>query len=129
MLIAEGLLDYGYQREAAELINRLMKAITKSLNEEGCFFRYYNANTGRGSGDRDVLGGLAPLGLFMKVLGINLISPHKVELTGFNPFPWPVTVKYQGLTILRQIEKTLVIFPDGQTIEVDSPEPQVIALS
>ncbi|HEX6304896.1 MAG TPA: hypothetical protein VFZ76_11945 [Anaerolineales bacterium] len=127
-LIAEGLVAYGYQAEAAELLSRMMKAITLSLREEGSFYRYYNANSGRGSGERDALGGLAPLGLFLKVLGVNLISPHKIELSGYNPFQWPVTVKYRGLTVLRQREKTQIIFSDGQTVEVSTPEPQFIAL-
>lgn len=127
-LIAEGLLEYGYQAEAADLLSRIMKAITLSLKEDGSFHRYYNANTGKGTGDRNVLGGLAPVGLFLKVLGVNLISPHKIRLSGYNPFQWPVTVKYRGLTVLRQSDKTQIIFPDGQTVEVSSPEPQVIAL-
>jgi hypothetical protein len=48
-------------------------------------------------------------------------------LSGNNPFPWPVTVKYRGLTIMRQQGKTSVIFPDGQTVETDDPEDGDIA--
>jgi hypothetical protein len=128
-LVGEGMVDYGYRVEAAELLTRLMAAITRSLKEEGHFLRTHNAYSGNGSGERDALMGLAPLGLFLKVLGINLISPYKVRLDGSNPFPWPVTVKYRGLTILRQKEKTTIIFPDGQTTEVSSPEPQIIELA
>lgn len=127
-LIADGLVAYGYRAEAAELLSRLMKALILSLKEEGNFYRYYNANTGKGSGEKDALGGLAPLGLFLKVLGVELISPYKVGLSGHNPFQWPVTVKYRGLTVLRQSKKTQIIFPDGQTVEVSTAEAQIIAL-
>jgi hypothetical protein len=127
-LVGEGMLDYGYQEEAVELLTRIMKAITRSIKEEGSFFRYYNAETGEGWGERDALGGLAPIGLFLKALGVRLIAPHKVLVAGFNPFPWPVTVKYRGLTVLRQRNKTQIIFPDGQTASVKDPNPQIITL-
>jgi hypothetical protein len=128
LLIGEGLLNYGFRSQAAELLDHLMKTIADSLREEGSLFRYYHAGSGKGIGDRDSLAGLAPLGFFLKVLGVKLISPHKVEITGNNPFSRPVTVKYRGLTILRQKEKTQVIFPDGQMIEMTNSSPQIITL-
>lgn len=127
-LYGEGLLDYGYHSEAAELVSRLMAGIILTLKQEKAFRRYYHSDTGVGIGDRNALSGLAPLGLFMDVLGVRLISPKKVAIKGFNPFPWPVTVKYRGMTVLRQKQKTTVIFPDGQTIEVNDPSPRIVAL-
>lgn len=126
--IGEGMVAYGYQEDAAELVTRLMKAIVQNLKTEGGFRRYYHAKTGEGMGERDALGGLAPVGLFLEVLGVRLISSHRVVVTGFNPFPWPVTIKYRGLTVLRQKDKTLVIFPDGQTVTVNDPDPRLISL-
>lgn len=128
VLICEGLLSYGRRAEAAELVSRLMSAITKSLNREGYFRRFYHADTGRGSSERDALEGLAPLGAFLQTLGVQVISPHKVILEGNNPFPWPVTVKYKGLTVLRQAQKTSIVFPDGQTAVVDDPSRKVVSL-
>ena len=127
-LIGSGLLRYGYRREAVDLVNRIMKGIVGSLKSDRCFRRYYHADTGQGIGDRNALQGLAPLGLFLEALGVRLISPRRVELSGFNLFPWPVTVKYRGLTVMRQREKTMVIFPDGQTVTVDDPEPRIVSL-
>jgi hypothetical protein len=98
------------------------------MKQERGFRRYYHAETGQGFGDRNALSGLAPLGLFMETLGVRLISPQKVVLQGFNPFPWPITVKYRGITILRQKESSTVIFPDGQTVEVEDPAPRVVSL-
>jgi hypothetical protein len=127
-LICNGLLTYGRRAEAAELVSRLMGAVTQTLKREGYFRRYYHADTGQGSGERDALGGLAPVGLFLETLGVQVISPYRVILEGINPFPWPVTVKYKGLTVLRLKEKTTVVFPDGQTAVVDDPSQQVVAL-
>jgi hypothetical protein len=127
-LVGEGLVAYGYRSEAAELVMRLMQAILPSLKGDHAFRRYYDAETGQGFGERNALSGLAPLSLFLETLGVRLISPLKIALAGFNPFPWPVTVKYRGTTILRQRESSMVIFPDGQTVSVDDPAPRVVSL-
>jgi hypothetical protein len=127
-LIGEGLLQYGYRSQAAELVTRLMGAVTQTLKREGAFRRYYHVESGRGMGERNALSGLAPLSLFLQTLGVRLISPSRVALAGVNPFPWPVTVKYRGTTILRQKDKTVIIFADGQTVTVNDPEPRFVSL-
>jgi hypothetical protein len=127
-LIARGLLSYGYRTEAAELVSRLMDTIIPTLKQEGAFRKYYHAETGQGMGESNTVDGLAPLGLFLETLGIRIYSPQKVGLEDFNPFPRPITVKYRGLTVLRQKEKTTVIFPDGQTHSVSSPNPCIVSL-
>jgi hypothetical protein len=126
-LIGEGLLSYGYQDEAAELVTRLMKAVLINLKETGAFYRSYHADTGRGMGERNALSGLAPLELFLETLGVRPLSPFKVFVNGFNPFPWPVTVKYRGLSVLRRKDKTIITFPDGYTVTVKGPAPQIVA--
>lgn len=128
-LVAEGLLRYGFREEAASLLTRLMDAVCGSLQRDGAFRRYYDPAIGQGLGERNALQGLAPLDLFLQVLGVRLISPTRVVLAGAHPFPWPVTLKYRGLTVLRQMEKSMVIFPDGQTTVVHDPTPQLITLS
>ena len=117
-LIAEGLLAYGYRTEAANLLSRLMPAVISSLKTRQGFFHLYNGETGEASGKRDILDGLAPLGLFLDILGVQLMSPNSVIIHGFNPFSWPVTVKYRGMTVIRLEKQTQVIFPDGQTVHV-----------
>lgn len=127
-LIGEGLLSYGYQAEAAELVSRLMKAVTQTLKGKRAFQRYYNADNGQGSGERNALSGLAPLNLFLESLGVRLISSSRVHLTGFNPFPWPVTIKYHGMSVLCKKDSTTVTFPDGQSVVVEDPSPQYVSL-
>ena len=106
---------------------KLVERIESRVNREAAFRRYYHADTGQGIGERNALTGLASVGLFLEILGVRLISPRRVWIAGFNPFPLPVTVKYRGLTVLRQKEKTVVIFPDGQTATITDPAPQVVS--
>jgi hypothetical protein len=127
-MIGEGVVSYGYRDEAAQLVTNLMRAVVSALKRDGSFFKYYNSETGKGWGERDTLVGLAPLPLFLKALGVRILSINRVALEGYNPFPWPITVKYKGLSVLRQKEKTLVVFPDGQTVEVSDPSPCIIAI-
>jgi hypothetical protein len=127
-LIGEGLLAYGLQTEAARLTARLMSAVIQNLKKQHAFFRAYHAETGVGIGERNSLQGLAPLGLFLETLGLVIQSPTRLTLTGKNPFPWPVTVKYRGLTVTRQAEQTEIVFPDGQTFSLDDPTNAVISV-
>jgi len=126
-LVGEGLLAYGLRTEAAQLVIRLMAAVIQNLKQQHAFFRAYHAETGAGLGERNAIQGLAPLGLFMQVLGVTIQSPERLILSGKNPFPWPVTVKYRGLVVTRQAERTVVVFPDGQTTTLDDPTDAVIS--
>ena len=127
-LVCAGLLRAGYRSQAEELFSRLMAGILQNLKEDGTLRPILDSRDGTGSGERNALGGLAPLGLFLEVLGVRVHSRQRVHLQGINPFPWPVTVKYRGLTVLRRKEITVVIFPDGQTVEVSDPKPRLINL-
>lgn len=118
VLVAEGMLNYGYRTEAAELVTRLMHLISRNIAREGAFRNGYNADHGTGMGERNALTGLAPVNLFLLTLGIKILQQHELVLQGFNPYPWPVTVKYRGTTILCQKDKTTVIFSDGQTTTI-----------
>jgi hypothetical protein len=126
-LVGQGLLAYGMQAEAARLTTRLMAAVIQNLKKQHAFFQAYHAETGEGLGERNPLQGLAPLGMFLETLGVIIQSSTSLTLTGKNPFPWPVTVKYRGLTVTRQAEQTEVVFPDGQTLILDDPTEAVVS--
>jgi hypothetical protein len=128
-LIIEGLVDNGYIGEAANIFTRLMGAILHSLSQNGSFRECYNARTGQPFGETNILRGLPPLGLFLQILGIKSIQTDQVILQGFNPFSWPVTVKYQGISITRLPKDTIVTFPGGQVITVSGPGPHRVTLS
>lgn len=126
VLVGKGLLNYGRRDKAAELVTNLMTAVVKNLKEQGAFYSCYDPETGRGLLEKNVVDGLPPLALFLETLGVQIISPHKVKITGQNPFPWPVTLRFRGTTIIRKRRKTIVTFSDGQTVQVSGPEARLI---
>jgi hypothetical protein len=113
-MIGEGLLRYGFRREAAELNERIMEACIANLRREGGFRAGYSADEAAGYGERNDLGGLPCLDFFLQTVGIRLVTPYHVEVEGSNPFPWPVVVRWRGMTVRRQGSLTRVVFPDGQ---------------
>ncbi len=127
-LIGAGLLEYGKREEASQLCWRLMWAVIQALKKGHAFSAAYHSVTGEAIGERNSLRGLAPLGLFLDVLGVRIESPRRVVLSGKNPYPWPVTVKYRGLTVTRQADRTVVFFPDGQTHTLTDPTHAVVSL-
>ena len=127
-LIGEGLLAYGFRKEAAGLVTRLMSAVILNLKQSGAFYTRYHAASGMGMGERNTLAGLAPLGLFLQTLGLQIHSTEHIKLSGENPFPWPVTVKYRGLVVTRSTGQTQVTFPSGQSVTLTDPtDAEVLA--
>jgi hypothetical protein len=117
-LIIEGLLAYGFRKEAAGLFEKLMDGMVQSLRQQHAFYPFLQAAGGAPVGERNRLDGLAPIGLFLEVLGVQLLTGRSVIVKESNPFPWPVTVKFRGLCLTRHEKFTRVTFADGQTIQV-----------
>lgn len=127
-LIGEGLLAYGFQIEAARLVEHIMAAVVKNLKETRAFHQRYHAETGAPLGERHALTGLAPIGLFLQTLGVTIHSATRVRLEGRNPFPWPVTIRYRGLTVQRGLASTEVIFANGKSVIVKDTAACVVTI-
>ena len=125
-MIGEGLADAGYRAEAAELIRRLMDATLFTLKTEKAFREAYNCDKLEGLGERDYLWGVAPVHLFLRTVGIRIISPRKVWLRGFNPFPWPVTVRWHGVRVTKAERTTVVKFPSGKEVTITDEVEQFV---
>jgi hypothetical protein len=128
LLICEGMLAYGFRQEAARLVAHLMTGVIRNLKQKRAFYQRYHADSGQGLGERNALSGLAPVGLFLHALGVQVLTPTRVRLEGKNPFPWPVTVQYKGLMVLRGLDRTEVKFPNGKSVTVDDPAPCIVSL-
>ena len=128
LLICEGLLKYGFRSDAARLFVHNMSAIIQNLKANRAFSSRYHAEKGTGIGERNALSGLASVGLFMEVLGVEIQSPTRAKLEGSNPFPWDVTISYKGLKVIRGINKTEVIFANGKSVTVTGAEPTMVEL-
>jgi len=125
-LVIEGLLAYGRRVEAARLIEALMRGIIHSLRTSHAFCGGHHADHASPVGERHSLHGLAPTGLFLETLGVRIMSPWRILVTENNPFPWPVTVKYRGLSITRDSQQTHIRFPDGQSTVVSEPGTHLV---
>ena len=128
LLICEGLLRYGFRADAARMTAHIMTAIIQNLKQNRAFYARYHAEKGTGLGERNALSGLAPVGLFMEVLGVEILSSSRVKLEGDNPFPWDVTIQYKGLKIIRGQKKTEVIFANGKSVAVTDTESTIVSL-
>jgi len=128
LFIAEGLLKYGFRSDAARLVAHLMTAIVQNLKQNRAFYARYHAENGTGMGERNALTGLAPVGLFLRVLGVEILSSTRVRLDGENPFPWDVTIQYKGLKVIRGQNKTEVIFANGRSVIVTDSAPSLVTI-
>jgi hypothetical protein len=128
VLLGQGILAYGHPQKAAELLTRIMNAIVLQINQNLQFSEFYNTETGLGTGKENSLTGLAPVSFFLQVVGIRTLGDSKIVLSGLNPFPWPVTVKYRGMTITRKQEDTEIVFLSGERLTVRGPGPHRISL-
>lgn len=128
LLICEGLLRYGFRTDATRLIAHIMTAIIQNLKQNRAFYARYHAENGTGIGKRNALSGLAPVGLFMKVLGVEILSSTRVKLQGENLFPWDVTIQYKGLKVIRGQKQTEVVFANGKSVIVTDTRPTVVSL-
>ncbi|RPJ29061.1 MAG: hypothetical protein EHM33_02270 [Chloroflexi bacterium] len=128
LFICEGLLKYGFRSDAARLVARMMNGIIQNLKQNRAFYARYHAERGTGMGERNALHGLAPVDLFLRVLGVEILSGTRLKLEGRNPFPWDVTVSYKGLKVIRGQEKTEVVFANGKSVTITDPEPLWITI-
>jgi len=127
-LIGEGLVRYGFRAEAVRLTAHLMNAVILNLKQNHAFHQRYHAERGTGIGERNSLQGLAPVGLFLQALGVAVFSATRVRLEGKNLFPWPITIKYRGLTVVRGLDRTVVTFPNGQSATVRDKAPCIVSM-
>jgi hypothetical protein len=126
VMLAQGMLRYGYRREAAHMFERLMETLVNTLDQAHGFRGVYHPDRAGGGDARDELLGAAPLGLFMDLLGVRLIAPWKVRLEGRSPFDDPVTLRWRGLTLTRSGDQTELTFPNGQHASARGEAPTVV---
>ena len=127
-MIGEGLLAYGARTLAAELFQNVMKVIIKNLSNIKSFFGAYDSESGKGIGQPYQITGAVPIGFFLRVLGVEIRNNHEVLIKGGNPFPWPVKLKYRGLTVIHEKEKTTLTFPNGQKKVIQDQKQKLVHL-
>jgi hypothetical protein len=125
-LIAEGLLRYGFTELSKQLLLELADSMSSSLAEQGAFSRCTLPGK-PSSGEENPVSALFPVRLFLKLLGLEINTPNRILIRGNSPFESAVTVKYRGMKMIRQVAQTQIALPDGQTVTVDGPGPNLVA--
>ncbi|MGD2161676.1 MAG: hypothetical protein PVG04_01175 [Anaerolineales bacterium] len=124
--IGEGLLRYGYESEAGDLMEKLLQTVTMTLQAEHAFSGHYDGDGKRVLRDNGAAGGLTPFALLLEVLGVELITPRKVRVKPGNPLSRPVRITWRGLQIDCEKDVTRVTFPDGGSTEVTGDSISVV---
>lgn len=125
-LMIEALVSYGYRREAAEVLDRLMTTALGGMREDHGVWPAYEATRGVGLGPRNHVAGLPPLSAFLDILGVGLRSPTSLDVVGESPFPETIHVRWRGLEVAREPAVCVVTFPSGRTARVVGAEPVVV---
>ncbi len=127
-LMAEALIEIGRPDLATDLLRRLLAVQVRVFKETRAFAEFYHSDQPRGLGEPGHLAGVVPLHLLLRVLGVQVVSAHKVWTGG--PYHWesPVTVTQHGVSVRRSAAKTVINFPSGSVVELaaDAPWQQVI---
>ncbi len=112
-LLIEHLNRIGEKKLAFDLLSRLMLGFTGVLKREHALMESFTSDAGFGGGIRNSIRGLLPPLLLLEVAGIQIINEQKVSISGENPCPWPLIVRYRGLEVRREGKNTTIQFPDG----------------
>ena len=126
VLLMEGLVDYGFREEAAALFRKLIRVVARSLRENNAFHQSYHADEPKGIREQGSLRGTIPVHSFLRLLGVQLLSPQRVIVHASNPFPWPVEITWRGLVVRSESERVFIQFPDGSRTELSPIEPALI---
>ena len=97
-----------------------------SLRTDRAFSEAYNADVLDGLGEKDYIWGVAPVRLMLTAAGIRPLSPRRVAIEGWSPFPWPITVRWKGLEVTREGRQTTIRFPSDAVVTFDDGEPRVV---
>jgi hypothetical protein len=127
-LIGEGLLRAGEEKKVAELLRAVLAMQVQVLRQERAFYQFYHADSPRGSGEKQHLGGLFPLPLFYRAIGIYIVSPGRVWTGGAFAWGRSISVTQHGVTVKRTTRKISLKFASGHKVELPGDAPWQMVL-
>jgi hypothetical protein len=113
MLMGEAAIRFGKIELVLGWIETWMRSLSAALRTDRSFRSRYDPDRAGGSGPRNSLQGIFPVGLFLAALGVRPLSADRVWVGGRSIFPFPVTIRWRGMTILREGDSLEVGFPSG----------------
>ena len=103
-----------------------MSVQTQVLKTNKRFSEFYHSDQAEGLGEPANVSGIVPLHLLLRVLGIRIISSHKVWVGGAFKWGQPVTIRQHGVVIERRADLTSITFPNGYTTQVSGDDWQEV---
>ncbi len=125
-LIGEALIEMGAADKAGDLLMRCMTVQARVMRELGQFTEFYHSDEPKGLGEHGHLAGIVPLYLFMRVLGVRIISAKKVWVGGVYPWQQPTTIRQHGVTVVRSGTGATITFPSGHSVTTTGNEWQEV---
>jgi hypothetical protein len=113
MLMGEAAIRYGREGLALEWIERWMRALAASLRADRAFRCGYSPALAGGSGPRNSLQGIFPVGLFLAAMGVHPAGSGRVWAGGRSIFPFPIALRWKGMILTREGDSLRVQFPSG----------------
>jgi hypothetical protein len=107
--LVEGLIQLGERQLAAAILSSQMDDLADRLRN-------------REMPAQNSLDNTVPISTYLKLCGVEAITPREVILKGFNPFPGMVRVKFRDVVLMLHADKSVVLLNDQDPIEITSPE-------
>lgn len=133
-LVGEALIEHGQYNLAVDFLKRLLDTQTHVLKEQRYFSEFYHSDTVAGLGETGHVGGIVPLYLLSRILGVQIISMGRVWTGGTFAWESPVTVRQHGVTVKRSVSGTHIEFPSGHVVDLEAEavwqlvvDPSVVA--
>ena len=115
-LLLEGLLEYDYREIAVDVLSNYLNSSESTKMASHLF--HWGSNIQK----------LAPVDFFLKLIGIKKFSQKDIIIDGYSPFPFPITVKYEGVVIVVKGKDFQVVAPNGASVSINGPGPHRVEL-
>jgi hypothetical protein len=126
MLMGEAAIRYGRHELACAWTGKWMHALAEALRADRSFRSCYDPERAGGSGPRNSLQGIFPIGFFLSALGVHPVASNRVWAGGRSIFPFPVTLRWRGMWMRREGDALQVEFPSGVKREFHGTERTLI---
>jgi len=115
-LLLEGLLENDYRELAADILSKYLSSCEEAKMAPHLY--HWGSN----------IQNLAPVDFFLKLIGIKKFTIKDIIIDGYSPFPYQITVKNEGVTIIVIGKEFQVVAPNGTSVSIIGPGPHRIEL-
>ncbi|PKO17895.1 MAG: hypothetical protein CVU39_05280 [Chloroflexi bacterium HGW-Chloroflexi-10] len=127
-MIMDGLIEYGFYTQAREIFTNMLSAVIKNLKLFKRFQKLYDASDGYGTSDYNIINGMIPVRVFLKLLGIQKWSKSEILIDHSSLFEQDITIVHRGYQIICHSQGHTIQSPGGKTIETHGNGPHQIQL-